>query len=184
MWKDVIGYDWLYQVNNKWLVRSLKFWKVIVLKWSISKCWHSYINLYLKWIKFPTSNHRLVALHFIPNPLNLPCVLHKDETLIDWILYNWEDNLYWGTHQDNMKDCFRKWRANNHLQLNNPNKWKFWKQHHWSKSITQYSLEWEFIKEWYCVKDIERELWIFNSNISSCCNWKRKTSWWFIWKFK
>lgn len=183
MWKDIKWYEWLYQVSNEWLVKSLKFWKEIVLKWSISKCWHSYINLYLKWIRYATSNHREVAISFIENPDNFPCVLHRKEDLDEnGMLYNGVDNLYWGTQKENMKDMFRKWRAN--IQNNYIFILKFWKDHHWSKSINQYTLSWEFIKTWDSIKDVERQLWIFNTNISACCSWKRKTAGWFVWKYK
>lgn len=53
--------------------------------------------------------HRLVAIHFIPNPLNLPCVCHRDETLDEYgCMYNLSDNLWWGTHTDNMQDMYKK----------------------------------------------------------------------------
>ncbi len=131
------------------------------------------------------SVHRLIAQHFIPNPDNLPCVLHKDETLINWRLDNWSDNLWWGTQKENVRDMFKKWRDKNHFKTNNPNpsKWKFWKYHHCSKKVNQYSLDWEFIKEWANARDIERELWVGFQNIYSCCKWKRKTTGWFIWKY-
>lgn len=121
---------------------------------------------------------RLVAQHFIPNPLNLPCVLHKVETLDEnWVLYNGEDNLYWWTHSDNMKDMQRKWRSNGYF------KWKFWVDNPKSKPINQYALDKTFIKVWKTIRQVERELWIANSSITKCCNWKLKTSGGFIWKY-
>lgn len=41
---------------------------------------------------------RLVALAYIPNPENKPCVCHKDNNPLN----NHYKNLYWGTHQENM----------------------------------------------------------------------------------
>lgn len=41
---------------------------------------------------------RLVALAWVPNPDNKPCVCHKDNDLLN----NPYKNLYWGTHQENM----------------------------------------------------------------------------------
>lgn len=49
------------------------------------------------------SVHRAVALAFIPNPSNLPLVLHKD----DIGLHNTVGNLYWGTYKDNAADSIR-----------------------------------------------------------------------------
>ena len=42
--------------------------------------------------------HRLVALAYIPNPDNKPCVCHKDNNPLN----NHVDNLYWGTQAENM----------------------------------------------------------------------------------
>ena len=44
--------------------------------------------------------HRLVAQHFIPNPDNLPYVLHGVHGPSD----NRASQLRWGTHSDNEKD--------------------------------------------------------------------------------
>ena len=48
--------------------------------------------------------HRLVAKAFIPNPLNLPFVLHNDDNPSNCCV----DNLRWGTHQDNMDDKVKR----------------------------------------------------------------------------
>lgn len=52
------------------------------------------------------SVHRLVALTYIPNPENKPCVCHKDNNPLN----NKVDNLYWGTVQDNMSQASRDGR--------------------------------------------------------------------------
>lgn len=40
----------------------------------------------------------MVALAYIPNPENKPCVCHKDNNPLN----NHVDNLYWGTQAENM----------------------------------------------------------------------------------
>lgn len=183
-WKPIVGYEWHYQVSNLGKVKSLKFWRIKFLKPWMSKSWYSHINLHLNGTEYSTFAHRLVAKSFIPNPYNLPLVCHKDETLDEnWLLYNWEDNLFWWTHSDNVRDKFKKWRANNNFQNNHPIRWKFWKKHNKSKPLNQYTLWLEFIREWDSFMDIERELWINHQNISACCRWKRKSAWWFIWRY-
>ena len=179
-WKPVIWYEWRYQVSNIGKVKSLNYkrtWKIKIL--NPTKDWHySRVRLW----KLKKNIHRLVAIHFIENPFNLPCVLHKKEDLDErWFLYNWVDNIYWGTYSDNAKDRENKWRWN---KINFPWKWKFWKDHNCCKIINQYSIQWEFIREWGSIFDAYKLLWIDRTNISKCCNNRIKTAGGFIWKFK
>lgn len=51
--------------------------------------------------------HRLVAITFLPNPENLPCVNHIDECTTN----NSVDNLEWCTYQQNMLHGTRSQRA-------------------------------------------------------------------------
>jgi hypothetical protein len=94
--------------------------------------------------------------------------------------------LEWCTASENLKHSWKNWlhkMTKNHISLsNNFSKWKFWKLHHRAKKVNQYDLDWNFIKTWDSIRDVERELKINNSHISSCCNWKKKTAWWFTWK--
>lgn len=168
-------------------MKSLKWWKEKLLKPWKDKYWHARVTLCKNNICTRFIVSRLVAITFIPNPDNLPFVCHKDETIIDGLLDNSVKNLWWGTSKDNSIDCHRKWRWNDYFKLNNPkfSKWKFWKDHNRSKSISQYTKDWEFIKQWGSIMEAQRKLWINNSNISQCCQWKwkYKTAWWFIWKY-
>lgn len=49
---------------------------------------------------------RLVALTWIPNPENKPCVCHKDNDRTN----NRVENLYWGTYKENTQQCIRDGR--------------------------------------------------------------------------
>jgi len=184
IWKPVFDYEW-YQISNLWRIKSMNYGRMwiekIILPW---KSWqYARIDLSKNWKRKSFNIHRLVAIHFIENPLNLPLACHKDETLDDrWMLYNWADNLYWWSYSDNNKEPFTKWRANNHLQLNHPFKWKFWKDNPWSKKVVQISISWFRIKEFNAINEAERELWISHTMIISCCKWKQKTAGWYKWE--
>ncbi len=185
IWKDIEWYNWHYKISNIWNLKSFKNWRYWIWKERLLK-WGRYCKYYLQirlnWKLF--SLHRLVAQHFIPNPFNLPCVCHKDETLDkNGLLYNGEDNLFWGTKKDNAVDrnnkwrwfCFFKWRKNT---------WnKKWEKSFSAKKVNQYTKDWVLIKEYWCILNACLELWVHHWNISECCNLKRKTAWGFIWRY-
>ena len=75
-WKDVIGYEGLYQVSNEGRVRSLINNKE--LKQHLDKSGYYRVVFYNPKTKKHTNQivSRLVANAFIPNPENKPCVDH------------------------------------------------------------------------------------------------------------
>ena len=76
--------------------------------------------------------HRLVAIAFIPNPENLPVVMHIDNDKANPVV----TNLKWGTHQENTQDAFDDGLAKND------------KGFHDSQSfpVAQFDLDFVFIK--------------------------------------
>jgi hypothetical protein len=105
VWKDIVGYEGIYQISNLGRVKSLerispqghKLVETIRNTYD-NGCGYLYIDLYdnnAKRNKF--SIHRIVATAFIDNPNGLPCVNHKDENKKN----NCADNLEWCTHKYN-----------------------------------------------------------------------------------
>ena len=56
--------------------------------------------------RYNKSIHRLVAQTFLPNPDNLPVVMHKDNDPLN----NHVSNLQWGTQEENMQQAYREGR--------------------------------------------------------------------------
>ena len=50
--------------------------------------------------------HRLVATVYVPNPNNLPVVMHLDNDIYN----NYYKNLKWCTHKENTQQCIRDGR--------------------------------------------------------------------------
>lgn len=97
IWKDIVGYEGLYQMSNLGRIRNnsielkqyTQFGYNSVGLWKDKKC-----------KKFRV--HRLVAQAFIPNPHNFPHINHKDGDKSN----NNVDNLEWCTYQYNIQHSF------------------------------------------------------------------------------
>lgn len=115
-WKDVVGYENLYEVSNHGRVRTYKD----KLTWSKQhQCWRKWKQRYLK-DKTPNGRdcrvslwkdgkvkdylvHRLVAQAFIPNDdLTKDCINHIDGNPKN----NHVDNLEWCTRKYNNRHAF------------------------------------------------------------------------------
>ena len=166
-WKDIEGYT-DYMVSNLGRVKSLNYRKTDkeqVLKNKIDKDGYLLVNLYKNGKSKTFKIHRLVAQAFIPNSDNKPFIDHINTNRSD----NRVENLRWVTHKENM---------NNDLTLIKCSKSKK------AKPILQFDLNDNFIRRWYCIKDVERELGFNQGSISACCSSKRKTSHNYIWKYE
>ena len=105
-WKEVPGYEGLYEVSNTGNVKSLIKNKII--KGFINRCGYRLVGLSKNGILKRFQVHRLVAQVFIPNPYNLPMVNHKDEDKSNNRVDNleWCDakyNIHYGTRSDKVK---------------------------------------------------------------------------------
>ena len=100
-WIDIIGYEGLYKINKIGDVYSVRLGRLI--KPSISNKGYKYVDLYKNNKRERFLIHRLVALHFVPNPNKYPIVLHKDNIKLNTD----SDNLKWGTYSENNAQAIR-----------------------------------------------------------------------------
>ena len=107
IWKDIVGYEGLYQVSNLGRVKSLGNTKArkekILLGVSISDNYLQ-IGLNKNGERKRYVIHRLVAEAFIPNPLNKPQVNHINGNKKD----NRVENLEWWTQCENIRHSNKK----------------------------------------------------------------------------
>ena len=97
IWKNVVGFEGLYQISNFGNVKSLKRGRAREDK--IMKCEKEYtgylrVRLYKDGKGKKLSVHRLVALAFIENPNNYETVDHINRIKID----NRVENLRWASY--------------------------------------------------------------------------------------
>lgn len=131
IWKDVIGYEGLYQVSNTGKVRSIERTFTMENRWGskiemqvkakelvISKYknyGYTYCSLCKEGKAKKFKMHRLIAIHFIDNPENYPFINHINAIRDD----NRIENLEWCTHSHNMKHKF-KMGNQKHTGVDNP----------------------------------------------------------------
>ena len=176
IWKDVKGYEGLYQVSNMGNVRSLDrvlpngdnshmLYKGQILKQRIGR--NGYMRVLLCGKDYYT--HRLVAEAFIDNNNNLPQVNHKDEDKSN----NHVDNLEWCTHEYNIRYGTNRARASHKLKgvmINN-------------KPIMQFEKNGELVNEFVSASEASEKTKIDNSSICKVANGKLKTAGGFLWRW-
>ena len=189
IWKDIVGYEGLYQVSNLGRIRSLdryvnsaiKNSNKVIKKGKILKPnpnWNNYLQVHLsKNGKGKMSVvHRLVAQTFIPNPNNLPQVNHIDGNKFN----NSIENLEWCTAKENINHSWK-------LGLSKSYQHTKGKLTDYSKSlckkVSQYDLNGNLLNVYNSISEASKNSPCCISDISNCCNNKRKTSHNFIWKY-
>jgi len=183
-WKDIPGYKGLYQISNLGRIKSLN---ISIRRYNGIQQRDSQIlkplplrNKYLRIVLVNNGQkkqyliHRLVAMAFIPNPDNKPCIDHKDGNRAN----NNVDNLCWVTHKEN---------SNNPLtlkRLSESQKGKA-RKHKNGHSKPVYMIkdnviikQFESMQQAAAYINVKR-----NSNIADCCNGKRLTAYGYNWKF-
>lgn len=157
IWKDIKGYEGLYQVSNLGNIRSVKNGRKRIKKPLISGDRYPYLKIQLSKNSKPKNFfiHRLVAEAFIPNPNNYKEVNHIDENTFN----NSSDNLEW---------CDRQYNADYSLSI----------------PVNQYSKDGVFIKQWKSANEAQRSFGKKNSTlICMCCKGRRKIGYGFIWRY-
>lgn len=157
VWKDINGFEGFYKVSNYGRIKTVGRIvqckgkngsnSYVIVKEKIKKFadnGHGYyhVNLYKNNIRYQQYIHRLVALAFIKNPLNLPQVNHRDEDKSN----NSVDNLEWCSSCYNNNYGTAKYRSKKTLRDNGN-----------TTQIDMYDLDGNFIKHYDCAYDLEKD---------------------------
>ena len=105
--------------------------------------------------------HRLVAEAYIPNPENLPVVMHLDNNKQNCNV----ENLKWGTIQENTQQAF-----DDKLQVND----KSWDDSQ-SIHVCSFDLQGNLLNKYGSVGEASREIGVTKTTILNQCNHNVKT---------
>ena len=175
VWKACPDYEGLYEVSNLGRIRSvdrivLRNGNPMKLKGKVlttTKQWSGHLNVCVckngvcKNIRL----HRFIARAFIPNPLNLPEVNHKDENPAN----NRANNLEWCDHKYNMN--YGTIIERRLKKISHP--------------VVQMTKDGIDIATFCSTREAERITGIFHHNIAKCAKGKRhyKTAGGYKWRF-
>lgn len=145
IWKDIAGYEGLYQVSNTGKVRSVdrvvshkksgsRFCKGIELVICLNPSGYPIVGLMRGNQKATARVHRLVADAFLDNPTDLPEVNHINEDKTN----NNVSNLEWCDRQHNAEHSRSKWHVFNDpdgLEVHIFNLHKFCRENNLTQSL-------------------------------------------------
>jgi hypothetical protein len=170
IWKDIEGYEGLYQISNMGRVKACAKWggcifqKEKLLKLHDNGKNYLYVDLYNhKSERRKYYIHRLVGKAFIDNPNNYPHINHKDENKLNNVYYN----LEWCTAKYNCN------YGNHNIKLSKSRKGKCAGKNHVSAIsviCTTTGMVFDTITEAVKYYNIEN----LRSHISSWCNGRKK----------
>lgn len=178
IWKDVVGYEGLYQVSDFGRVKRLKgqysnnqYKEDRIMSPSTSSNGYLNIRFCVDGCACSISVHRLVALHFIPNPENKPQVNHIDLNKAN----NDAQNLEWCTAKENTFHAYINGRRK-------PN--KRGSDDYRSICVVMMDDNDNVINEFGSIMDAQRYTGVRNGNISKVINGRARTAGGYKWKIK
>ena len=175
VWKDIEGYEGLYQVSNLGNIKSLKrntaHERILIPR--VGRDGYKYVGLSKNGICKSKKIHRMVAETFLPNINDLPQINHIDGNKLN----NKLENLEWCNASYNQKHAYRLGLSKHWMKGRKGKNCPF------SKKVDQYTKNNILIKTWDSMSDIKRTLNLAVSNISLACQGKKKTYCGFIWKY-
>lgn len=184
LWVDINDYQGLYEISNmgrikvveRHVTRTNGFPLTIkeqILKQDLHKDGGLHVDLRRDGVRYKHKTHRLVAIHFIPNPENKPQVNHKNGQRHD----NRVVNLEWCTGSENMKHAFHVLKRENSMCG------RVGSLHKASKPVIQMDMQGNHIAEHESARQAALSLGKSQSLIAMAANGRIKTAAGYKWKF-
>ena len=183
IWRDVVGYEGLYQISNLGRLKHLatprkkgtgKYERDEHFCTShVQNNGYLVVDLYKDNKRKTFLVHRLVAMSFLLNPQNYEFINHIDNNRKN----NCLSNLEWCTKSYNTKYSYD---TNDRRKKMN---WKSGKDNANSKAVLMSDMNGKVIKRYECIMDTERELGIWSSCIVSCLKGRTKTAGGYKWNY-
>lgn len=164
-WRDIHGYEGKYQVSNMGRIRTLspknrvRNSKNGIITTSLDNCGYKNVTLSGKTYKV----HRLVAIAFIENIHQYPCINHKDENKEN----NRVDNLEWCSYKYNCNYGTRNLRISQNG----------------GRKIVQMDMEGNDIQIWNSIAQAARFFGVKRTTICGCCAGRQHTSCGYKWRY-
>jgi len=171
-WKDVKGYEGLYQVSNYGRIRGLdrmvgyrkgkkRCWKGSIKTPTARKNGYLKINLYKNNMSVTREVQRIVAEAFIDNPMNKEQVNHIDGDKKN----NHVENLEWVTQSENVLHSV-------------------YVLGHCIKKVGQYDLDGNYIRSFKSVKEAGETTGVARCSISNVIHGRRHKAGNYIWRLE
>lgn len=185
IWKDIPGFEGVYQASNKGRIKSVsridlggRVWKERLLSIITDKLGYKRVGLHHGDYHKNRPVHRLVAMAFIPNPNNYPQINHKDENPGN----NNVENLEWCDYLYNRNYGHRNEKAARSQSL----RLKGWMPHpEYMKAVQKIDLHTgDVIACYVSASEAARQCGLRESKISLVCNGKRHTTGGYKWRYK
>lgn len=213
LWKDIDGYEGIYQISNYGRIKSLER--------DITRCDGRTIHVSQRILKYKKARgydcvglsdsnntkyfrvHRLVGFAFIPNPYNAPEMNHKDENPhnnmaenLEWCTSTYNSN--YGNHNKKLSESkkrrfkedieFAKRMRSALLECRKKESWKIAQRESQRnnsncKPVLQFSLDGKFLKQYRSANEASRQTGLYSQNIGQVCLGKIHQSGGFIWKY-
>ena len=197
IWKDIEGYEGLYQVSNlgNILSNNLYAHKKPKLK-KLQKHNSGYVSVSLSKDGHDKSYlvHRLVAQAFLENPNGYDFVNHKDENKrnnnvenLEWCTKSYNSTYYLNMKPERKKEYGLRFRDKETGE--SLSQWTKHKPHTNFKKVKQMNLEGRVIKVYENSVEAAQQTGFICGNILTVCKWNKdhsnkRTSKGYIWEFE